>query len=117
MVFKFSLNGRRVSCPFSFEGRSKCKNIYVKPKKVESIDISELYKMERSIAFAKAHKDKALSEIMKKLITKFTSEIPNAFWSREQYFISFHFKIESKRVPFKASATFMSPFEQKFCQK
>ena len=79
MVFKFWLNGRRFSFPLSFEGRSKCKKSSIKPKKVESIDISELYKMERSIAFVESHKDKALSEITQKIITQCTSKIPNAF--------------------------------------
>lgn len=39
--------------------------------------------MERSIAFTEAHKDKALNEITQKLITRCTSERPNALWSRE----------------------------------
>ena len=87
MVFKFWLNGRIFSCPLSFEGRSKCKKSSANPKKVESIGILELYKMKRSIDFSNARKDKALSEITQNFVTQCTSEIQNAFWSREKYFV------------------------------
>ena len=92
IVFKFWLNGRRVSFPLSFDGRSKCKKSFVNPKKFESVDISELYKMERSIDFVESHKNKVLNEITQNTITQCTSESQNALWSKEKYFVPFPFK-------------------------
>ena len=66
MVFKFCLKGRVVSCTLSFEGKHRCKSLPVKPKQTEPINISDLYKIERSIAFAKNHKEKTLKEILEK---------------------------------------------------
>jgi len=46
-----------------------------------------------------------------------TSEHPNAFWTREQYFVSLPYKEDYIAKPQKASANHMSPTEVEYCQK
>ena len=75
-----------------------------------------MFKLDRSFIFAELHKEKALAEISKKLTKDCTSKSPNAFCSREQYFVSLPFKSESKPAPFKASAALMSLSEREFCK-
>ena len=61
------------------------------------------------------HKECALSEISSKLEKDCTLESPNAFWTREKYFVSLPFNpLETPKAQ-KASAALMSPSEREFC--
>ena len=67
------------------------------------------------IAFSDIHGEKALANITAKLIEDCCSESPNAFWTREKYFVSLPFDPLQKIKPMKASARLMSPSERDFC--
>ena len=70
--------------------------------------------MERCIAYAEMHKESSLSEISSKLEKDCTSESPNAFWTREKYFVSLPFNLLEKPKAQKSSAALMSPSKRKF---
>ena len=61
------------------------------------------------------HKEYALFEISSKLEKDCTLESPNAFWTREKYFVSLPFNPLEKPKAQKASAALMSPSEREFC--
>ena len=61
------------------------------------------------------HKESALSEISSKLEKDCTSKSPNAFWTREKYFVSLPFNPLEKPKAQKSSAALMSPSEREFC--
>ena len=65
--------------------------------------------MERCIAYAEMQKESALSEISSKLEKDCTSESPNAFWTRENYFVSLPFNPLEKPRSQKAFVALMSP--------
>ena len=70
---------------------------------------------DRCIAFSDIHGEKALANITAKLIKDCCSEIPNAFWTREKYFVYLPFDPLQKIKPMKSSAHLMSPSEREFC--
>ena len=67
------------------------------------------------IAFSDIHGEKSLEDIIEKLIKDYCSKSPNAFWTREKYFVSLPFDPLQKIKPMKASARLMSPSERDFC--
>ena len=71
--------------------------------------------MDRCIAFSDIHGEKALANVIAKLVKDCCSESPNAFWKREKYFVSLPFDPLQKIKPMKASARLMSPSEREFC--
>jgi hypothetical protein len=87
MIFSCIVNGKRVSCPLSYESQSKCKIPEKKPVP-KFVSTTYLSKLERCVAYADMHRDKALAEISAKLEKDYTSESPNALWNREKYFVS-----------------------------
>ena len=56
-----------------------------------------------------------LADICEKLKKNCCAESPNAFWTREKYFVSLPFDKQKKIKPMKASARIMSPSEIEFC--
>ena len=78
----------------------------------ENASIPRLAKMERAIAYSETHSEKMLKEISEKLKEDCCSNIPNAFWKREQYFVSLPYDPLQKIKPMKASARVMTPSER-----
>ena len=72
-------------------------------------------KMERSLVFSELHGEKALKDISEKLRKDCCSDSPNAFWTREQYFVSLPYDPTQKVRPMKALVALMSPSEVQFC--
>ena len=60
------------------------------------------------------HKASSLSKISSKLEKDCTSESPNAFWTREKYFVSLPFNPLGKPKSWKAFASLMSRSEREF---
>jgi hypothetical protein len=58
-----------------------------------------------------------IKDIKEKMESDCTSDHPNAFWTREQYFFSLPYKEDYIPKPQKASANHMSPTEYEYCQK
>ena len=97
MIFSCTINRRKVSTPLYYSASYKCKNLV--PQSNPTLSLAELFKMERCIAYAEMHKESALSEISSKLEKDCTSESPNAFWTREKYFVSLPFNpLEKKKL-------------------
>ena len=71
--------------------------------------------MERCKSFSELNGVKVLESISAKLKKDCCSESPNAFWTREQYFVSLPLDPHLKVKPMKASAALMSPSEVQFC--
>ena len=113
MIFTCTINGRRVSTSLYYSASFKCKNLV--PQSNPTPSLAELFKMERCIAYAEMHKEFALSEISSKLEKDCTSESPNAFWTREKYFVSLPFNLLEKPKAQKASVALMSPSERQLC--
>ena len=74
-------------------------------------------KMECSLVFSELHGEKSLKDISEKLQKDCCSDSPNAFWTREQYFVSLPYDPTKENKPMKASAALMSPSEVKFCDE
>ena len=89
MNFSCTINGRRISNPLYYFSSYKHKKLV--PQSNSTLSLAELFKMERCIAQAEMHKESALSEISSKLEKDCTSESPNAFWTKEKYFVSLPF--------------------------
>ena len=96
----------------SFEASFKCKCHVNKPS--PTLDIAKLFKVERCITYAKIHNEFGLFGISAKIKHDCAFEIPNAFWTREKYFVSL--PLVNPRAQ-KASAALMSPTEINFVQK
>ena len=111
MIFSCTINGRKVSTPLHYSASFKCKNNV--PQSSPTLSLAELFKMERCIAYEEMHKESALSEISSKLEKHCTSESPNAFWTREKYFVLPFNPLETPKAQ-KASAALMSPSEREF---
>ena len=72
-------------------------------------------KMERSKVFSDIHGENALREISEKLVKDCCTDNPNAFWTREKYFVSLPYDPLQRIKPMRASAALMSPSERQFC--
>jgi hypothetical protein len=58
-----------------------------------------------------------IKEIKDKIESDCTSDYPNAFWTREQYFVSLPYREDYIPRPQKASANHMSPTELEYCKQ
>jgi len=65
---------------------------------------------------AQIHQSDVLKDIKHKIEQDCTSDYPNAFWTREQYFVNFPYKENYNPRPQKASANHMSPTELEYCK-
>ena len=113
MLFSCVINNCTVELPLFFNPSPQCQSFVQKP--VYKTNPAQLMKMDRCIAFSNIHGEKALADITAKLIKDCCSESPNAFWTREKYFVSLPFDPLQKIKPMKASARLMSPSERYFC--
>ena len=113
MIFTCTIHGKRVSTSLYYSTSIKCKNRV--PQSNPTIRLTELFKMERWIAYAEMHKESTLFEISSKLEKDCTSESPNAFWNREIFFVSLPFNPLEKPKSQKSSTALMSPSEREFC--
>ena len=112
MIFTCRINGRRVSTSLYYFSSFKCKNLV--PQSNPTLSLVELFKMERCIAYAEMHKESALFEISSKLEKDCTSESPNAYWTREKYFVSLTFNPLEKTKSQKSYVALMSPSKREF---
>ena len=113
MIFYCVINDCTIEIPISFNSVPKCKSLV--QKSVQKSNPAQLLKMDRCIDFSNIHGEKSLADITAKLVKDCCSESPNAFWTREKYFVSLPFDPLQKIKPMKASARLMSPSEGDFC--
>jgi hypothetical protein len=78
---------------------------------------SSLIKIQKIIGHDEKHGMDMIKDIKEKIESDCTSDYPNAFWTREQYFVSLPYKEDYTPRPQKASANHMSPTECEYCQK
>ena len=71
-----------------------------------------LFKIERATLFADSHGSKAIADLKAKFETDCCSEHPNAYWTKEKYFIDLKFRDDMAEVLQKAYAAVMSPSER-----
>ena len=74
--------------------------------------LQDLAKINRIVKNAELHGPQVLENILAKLRTDCTASRPDAFWTREKYFVSLPYKENYTPKPQKASANHMSPSEQ-----
>ena len=114
-MFICTFDNKYVRLPLSFRNFPICP--LPEQSVVQLANPAQLMKMERSKIFSELHGEKALSEITEKLRRDCCSDSPNAFWTREKYFVSLPYDPNQKIKPMKASAALMSPSEVKFCDE
>lgn len=85
-------------------------------KKVE-LSASSLVKIQKIVNNANKHGGEVIREIKDKIEKYCTSDYPDAFWTREQYFVNLPYKEDYIPRPQKASANHMSPTELEYCKK
>jgi hypothetical protein len=78
---------------------------------------SSLIHIQKIIGHAEKHGIEMIKDIKEKIESDCTSDYPNAFWTREKYFVSLPYKEDYIPKPQKASANHMSPTECEYCQK
>jgi hypothetical protein len=74
-------------------------------------------KIQKIIKHTESHATEVIKDIKRKIEDDCTSEHPNAFWTREQYFVDLPYREDYKPKPQKASANHMSPSELEYCKK
>ena len=88
--------------------------IKVKPTNEDKIQdsLQDLSKIQKIIKNVELHGQSTLQAISDKLRRDCTSNRPDAFWTREKYFVALPYKEGYISKPQKASANHMSPNEQ-----
>ena len=86
ITFSCIFNNQTVTLPISFQSSPKCLIPVKEP--IDKPKPAQLLKMDRCVSFSEAHKEKTLKDISEKLVKDCCSDSPNAFWTREKYFIS-----------------------------
>jgi hypothetical protein len=70
---------------------------------------SSLIRIQKIIGCAEKHGMEIIKDIKEKIESDCTSDYPNAFWTREQYFVSLPYKENYTPRPQKVFANHMSP--------
>jgi hypothetical protein len=93
--------------------------IHISPDAPDTIEetLHDLTKIQKIVRHADIHGQEILKDTVQKLKDECTSDFPDAFWTRDKYFVSLPYKEGFKDTPQKASANNMSPFEQALCQE
>jgi len=106
-------NSIKVPSESSYETRIEVKQT------IQSIEKSaeSLAKIQKIVNHAEKHGIEIIKDVKDKIEKDCTSEHPNAFWTREQYFVSLPYKEDYIAKPQKASANHMSSTESEYCQK
>lgn len=91
----------------------------VKPSEEDNLQdtMHNLTKIQKIVKHAEIHGQKALQAISDKLHKDCTASRPNAFWTREKYFVALPYKEGYIPKAQKASANHMSPTEQALCKQ
>jgi hypothetical protein len=79
--------------------------------------LEKISKIKKIVKNANLHAEEALKPIVEKIKAQYTADIPNAFWSQEQYFVDLPYDDNFKGTPLSAAAIPMSPEEQKMCRE
>ena len=92
--------------------------VRIKPDEQDKVEdpIKELSKIQKIIKHAEIHGQEVLKDVEETLKTDCTADHPDAFWFRENYFVTLPYKDGGSYRPKKASANFMSPSEQELCR-
>ena len=112
-TFIYTFDNKFVRFPLSFQAPAVCPIPERFP--VQFPNSAQLMKMEHSLIFSELHGERDLKDIYEKLRKDCCSDSLNAFWTREQYFVSLPYDQTKEIKPMKASAALMSPSEVKFC--
>jgi hypothetical protein len=78
--------------------------------------LQDLTKIQKIIRHDDIHGHEFLKDIVQKLRDDCTADFPDAFWTREKYFVSLPYKEGFIDTSQKASANNISPSEQALCQ-
>jgi hypothetical protein len=112
---QLTVNGKIVKVPSKtvFESR-----IIEKPtaRRLEH-SASSLVKIQKIVKNVNMHGSEVIKEIREKIEKDCTSEYPDAFWTREQYFVNLPYREDYIPKPQKASANHMSPTELEYCKR
>jgi hypothetical protein len=112
---QFTVFGKSISIPSKscYETRIGT----TKPLPLVEKSAEKLVRIQKIVNNVDKHGLDIIKDIKDKIEKECTSEHPNAFWTREQYFVSFPYKEDYAAKPQKASANHMSPTESEYCQK
>lgn len=77
---------------------------------------TSLIKIQKIVKHVENHGAEAIQKIKEKNENNCTSDAPNAFWTREQYFVNLPYQEDYTPGPQKASANHMSPTELEYCK-
>lgn len=77
----------------------------------------KLVRIQKIINNAERHGLEAIKDVKEKIEKYCTSDHPNSFWTREQYFVSLSYREYYVAKPQKASANHMSLREIEYCQQ
>ena len=110
----FNTSGGPVSFPSSSDYQ-----IRVQPTDQDLVyyNLQDLTKINRIVKNAELHGPKTLEKISNKLRKDCTASRPDAFWTREKYFVALPYKENYVPKPQKANANHMSPSEQDLCRQ
>jgi len=107
-------NGKTIKVPRKTYYESR---IIEKPSE-KKLDHSaqSLIKIQKILKHVNLHGSEVIKDIKDKIETDCTSDYPDAFWTREQYFVNLPYREDYLPKPQKASANHMSPSELEYCK-
>jgi hypothetical protein len=96
---------------FQIPSKSTYENRVVVKETTNSVEktTSSLIKIQKIVKHVDMHSDELIKDIKEKIEAECTSDHPDAFWMREQYFVNLPYKENYTPRPQKASANHMSP--------
>jgi hypothetical protein len=112
----FTISNKVVSVPTKNDFVSRVPHDTTQNQKALDVSASSLIKIQKIIKHVEIHGLDAIRNIKTKIENDCTSELPNAFWTREQYFVNLPYKEDYLPKPQKASANSMSPTELEYCK-
>jgi hypothetical protein len=111
---QFTVLGKTISIPSKSSYDTRIGNTKPLPQVEKSAE--KLVRIQKIVNNAEKHGLEIIKDIKDKIEKECTSDYPDAFWTREQYFVSFPYKEGYAAKPQKASANHMSPTEAEYCQ-
>jgi hypothetical protein len=111
---QFTVLGKTISIPSKSSYDTRIGNTKPLPQFEKSA--KKLVRIQKIVNNAEKHSLEIIKDIKDKIEKECTFDYPNAFWTREQYFVSFPYKEGYATKPQKASANHVSPIEAEYCQ-
>lgn len=112
---QFTILNKSISIPSKSSFETKIGPTKLLPQVERSTE--KLAKIQKIVKNADNHGLLAIKDIREKIENDCTSDYPDAFWTREQYFVDLPYKEDYVAKPQKIYANHMSPTEVEYCQK